>query len=273
MSLNAMYGIARQEFVRLLTEPLVIVVGFILLVIIYLNGAGDVRTLVSISSPGSLFYSPDAFFEGYSQPWWSMVMVCMIMAAFLGATTVPLDRWKNSLNVLFTKPLYQRDYLLGKFLGISSFMLLFNMVIHSLTGLMVAVFFRGPLSMENFAVRVSLYIIVLTLACSLVIALNMLFGVLSKNVLFVTAAAMTYVFIDWFWYSDKFLGSLSILTPTNLYHTIVTPTVDGSVGLYGPAAPLLLWLQTAFPYLLLLFIEVLVFLYAGIRVFSREERL
>jgi ABC-2 type transport system permease protein len=264
-----MLGIARQEFARVLNHPVVPVVGLIVLVIAYLNGAGNVGSMEIMSSR----YHIDGFFYGYGASFTSTTMVCSIMAAFLGATAIPYDRWKNSLNVLLAKPLYRKDYVLGKFLGLTGFMLLFNTLVILLTGLMIAVFFKGPESMTELAMRIPLFIICLTLACSMVAALNLLIGIVSKNILVVTAASVIFIFIDLFWYKNLFPDLMYLLFPGNLYFTVVDPLVDGSVSLYSPGDPVSLWFQLALPYLALLLIELLVPLVIGIGLFAREDNL
>ncbi len=133
-------------------------------------------------------------------------VIFTIIAIFLGATSISYERWNSSINVLLTKPLYRRDYIIGKFIGISAFMLLFNTITLLFIGLIMILFFRGPQSDIEFIWRLAAYIIITTLACSLVIALNMLFGIISKNILMVTAASITYVFFDWVWYNDRILA-------------------------------------------------------------------
>ena len=174
------------------------------------------------------------------------------------------------VNVLLAKPLYRRDYIMGKFTGLAAFMLLFITFIMLFTGLMVIVFFRGPQSIPEYVLRTTAYIAVFTLSCWLVIALNMLFGIVSKNVLFVTAAAMAYYFIDWVWFSERFIGALSILTPQTLLWKLIY-NGDTSISLFDCLIPFDRWLSGAMPYVSLLIIETILLLLAGIYLFSREE--
>ncbi|AFC99494.1 hypothetical protein Mtc_0730 [Methanocella conradii HZ254] len=262
----ALFDIAWHEFRRVLLHPLVLIVGLIVLAVAYLNGAGYADTLRLIGSMYDV-YRADAFIVGVSHLCASTSMASVIVAAFLSATSIPGDRWKNALNVLLTKPLYRKDYLLGKFLGLSAFMLLFNAFVFSCISLMILVYYGGPLSIMDGTLKVISYLLTLTLACVLVIAFNLLFGVLSKNVLFVTTATMTFIFVDRLWLSENFLGGLSILLPTRLYYRILDPTP------YVPETPLPLdvWVQYAMPYIALLLVEIVVLLLAEIHIFSRDE--
>jgi ABC-2 type transport system permease protein len=138
------------------------------------------------------------------------------------------------------------------------------------SGLVVIVFFRGPQSVQEYVLRTSAYIAIFTLSCWLVIALNMLLGIVSKNVLFVTAAAMAYYFIDWIWFSERFIGGLSILTPRSLLWKLIY-NKDTSISLFDCFIPFDRWFSGAVPYISLLIIETLLLLLAGIYLFSRED--
>lgn len=267
MSARVIYKIARMEFVRIMTNPIVLFTVALLMIIAFLNGAGGVDVLNYISSTDN---TDTAVLKGFTQIFGSTGMILTIIAAFFSATSIPYDSWKGSLNLLLAKPLYRRDYIFGKFVGLAAFMLLFIMFIVLFTGLMVIVYFRGPQSISGYLWRVFAYITVLTLSCWLVIALNMLFGIVSKNVLFVTAAAITYFFIDWIWYSYRFFGVLSILTPQTLLCRFIYDA-NTSISLFDSLIPFNQWFSNAIPYFSLLIIELVILLLAGIFLFSRED--
>ncbi|CAJ36175.1 ABC transporter permease subunit [Methanocella arvoryzae] len=267
--MRVMLMIAMQEFTHTLTHPLALLVGGIVLAVAYINGAGGVDTLEIVNAQADL----DAVMVGFGQSWQATSMICTIMAAFLGATTIPYEKWKHTLNVLFTKPLYRKDYIAGKFVGLTAFMLVFNTFAVMFTGLLIIVYFREPLSVSDFLLRVIAYIIVMTMSCSLVIALNMLIGVLSKNILVVTSAAMTYIYFDWIWNNDRMLGNLAFLTPMNLYNKLINPITTLYPTLYDTLTPFTLWFSSAVPYIGLMLIEILVFLLAGIHLFTREDKI
>ncbi len=260
LNVKALYKIARLEFVRVMIHPIVPVACLIVFTVALLNGAGGVIELKKLQA---VDYSGDVLLVGFGQSFGGISMICTVMAVFLGATMIPHERWKNSLNVLLAKPLYRKDYLLGKFVGLSAFMLLFNTFTLLLVGLTMIIFFRGPESDFEFTWRLIAYIFVLTLTCSLVIALNMFFGLVAKNILFVTAASITYVFFDWIWYSDRIIGSgiISFLTPINLYSKLIIPSSGRvSIELFNTAVPPGQWLSAVIPFLALLLTEILVLL-------------
>jgi ABC-2 type transport system permease protein len=268
LNVRAIYKIARLEFVRVMIHPVVPVACLIVLAVALLNGAGYVTVLQKFDN------IEVALVFGFCHSCGAISMICTVMAVFLGATMIPYERWKNSLNVLLAKPLYRKDYLLGKFVGLSAFMLLFNTFTLLLVSLAMIMFFRGPESGFEFTWRLIAYILVLTLICSLVIALNMFFSLIAKNILFVTAASITYVFFDWIWYYDRIIGSeiIALITPINLFSKLMNPFQSSfSLVLFNTTVPMGQWLDAIVPFLALLLIEILVLLLVEIYIFSRED--
>lgn len=270
--MRLIFRIAWLEFVSVLTHPLILVVGILLIIISFLYGAGNVSNLQQAAG-FSTNYGLDVLVLGFGSSWQSISMICTILAIFLGATMIPYERWNNSLNILLTKPLYTRDVVLGKFFGLSGFMLLFNTFALLLLSLLMILFFRGPISSTDFVLRLVAYVLVMTLACSLGIALNMLFGIISKNILFVATASITYVFFDWIWYSDRILGNgvLSLITPMNLYNKLINPIPNGPPNLFNTTIPLQQWLNSITPFLALLLIEMIALLLLEMYIFAKSD--
>ncbi|MDI6897782.1 ABC transporter permease [Methanocella conradii] len=265
---GAVWAIARQEFVRVLTYPLIPVVAFIVFLIALLDGAGYASGLEGVG----ISNGPDVLIFGFTRSWESTAMICSIVAIFLGATSILYERWNSSLNVLLTKPLYRRDYYMGKFLGLSGFMLLFNAFTILLVGLMMVVFYMEPQSGSEFALRVSSYIFITTLSCSLVLALSMFFGVLSKNILLVTSLSVIYTFFDWIWHPERIMGGLSEFTPQQLYFRLIGPKgITDPAALFNTLVPFDRWLNAAIPLLIFVLLEMLALLLIGMCLFSRED--
>lgn len=271
LNTRAIYKVARLELFSAMIHPIIPVACLIVLAVAILNGAGEAVTLKKLELNGGF---GDVLLAGFCQSFGTISMICTVIAAFLGATMVPSERWKNSLNVILAKPLYRKDYLLGKFIGMSVFMLIFNTFTLLLVSLMMIVFFRSPQSDLDFISRLVSYVFVLTLVCSLVIALNLLFGVIAKSVLFVTTASIVYLFFDWIWYNDRIIGTglIALLTPINLYSKLLNP-FDSTIPilLFDTTVSLGKWLEAIVPFLILLVIEVILLLLIEIFIFSRED--
>lgn len=194
-SLNAIYLIARNELYRTIQHPLVIIVGVIVLFLAFVNGYGDSSTLESAYRKGI-----DGFLLGYCQNEYRILLICSIMSAFLGVLSMAEDRWSHNINVLLVKPLYRRDIILGKFIGLSGYISIFVTVALVFTTFMLILFFREPLSYADLLCRLLAYIFTLSLECSLIVALTMLVGTLFRNVIGSVSVVVIYVYADWFRY-------------------------------------------------------------------------
>lgn len=268
MSFRAEYEIGKLEFRRIMFHPIVIVIGLIITGFIYISNAGGAYLFEQLSRR----YLSDAFVLGFSQTWDATTLVCMTMAAFFGATSVSRERWDNSINVVLTKPLYKRDYLIGKLMGVTASLLVFIVFSLLITGLITAMYFRGPLSMSEFAWRIIVYIILLTLSCCLVAALNMFLGVLSKNMLFVVAASMTYIFAEWFWNISVYLPGYELISPVRVNGCMFGMGAGGYLlFLFDTLCPFTKWFSYAVPYIAITIIELVLVLLISIAMFSRSD--
>lgn len=267
MSVMAVYMIARLEFFRLLTNKFVLAVGVFLMFVAFLLGAGGAESFASFSSK----HSQDVVLVAFGSSWETTVEISFVMASFLAATSLPHESWKNSLGVLLSKPLYRRDVVLGKFMGIAGFMFLFNAFDVLFTGLMIITFYRGPLSVTEFGLRVGAYILIFTLFISIVIALNMLFGAISKNLLFVTAASISYYFIESIWSAERVLGPLYFLSPLNVFGKIILPYDSEFLTIFDTVEPFTKWMYAAIPFVCIAIAELAILLLAGIAIFNRKD--
>jgi ABC-2 type transport system permease protein len=268
---RAVYEIAKQEFTRILVHPITLFTALILIILVLLNVMGEARQIqgTSIGSQPSW----DTTVSWFSSSWWAISVVCTMIAVFIGATSIPYERWNHSVSVLISKPLYMWDFVLGKFLGLSMFMLVFNTSVLLFISLMTIIFLKPPQSELEFAWRLIAYIFVMTLSCSLIIALNMFFGIISKNILVVTSASIIYIFFDWIWRIGDLIGNLSMFTPVQLYHSLICPFIIAGepFPLFDTLVSFDRWFYAVLPLLAIIFIEISALLLAGIFLFSRED--
>ena len=269
---RAIYKIARHEFIRVLSHPIAMFAAIVLILVVLLNGLGEAH---HEQEAGNLESQPlwDTTVSWFTSTWWAINVVCTMMAAFLGATSILYERWNNSISVLLSKPLYRWDFILGKFIGLSLFMLAFNTFILLLTSLSTIIFYKPPQSDFEFVWRLIAYILILTLGCSLIIALNMFFGILSKNILVVTSISIIYIFYEWIWSSGNLIGSLSNYTPVELYYKLICPFIIAGdpIPLFDTLVSFDRWIYAILPFLAIIFIELSALLLAEIFLFSREN--
>ena len=114
--LNVILKIAGSELSGVLRSPLIIIAMLIVVMLAYLNGAGGSNLLFQLEAWNE---NGDMFIRGFAQICIRSMMICTIMAAYLGVMSFSKERIKGTINVLTAKPLYRRDIVIGKFLGLA----------------------------------------------------------------------------------------------------------------------------------------------------------
>lgn len=263
--------IAENEFKAIAANPLVIVVGVIVIFMAFINGyggyGGSSRIDVSYFKVGQ-----DSFMQGLMQIWYNTVFICNIMAAFLGVISIAKERWTRSINVLLIKPLYKMDIVGGKFAGISVFLFIFISLVLAFTTVMLIIFFKEPLSYYELFMRLLAYIIILTGECSLVAALTMLVGSAVNNLIGSITLVITYIYAEWLSPITS-LDVLSFITPEGLLIKMSNPiTTSGYVTeLFNTLVPFTQWLSDAAPYFIFMMLYIIAVLVINCWAFAKVD--
>lgn len=257
--------IGGNEFHRVVRHPLVIIVSLILLVLAVINGIGSAVTLTAhpvIVNPGE-----DVFIlYGVGQVFFVILEFCSVMALFIGAMSIAEESTGRSTSIIITKPLYRRDVIAGKFLGLNAFMLLLVTPNFILSSIFLAIFYGAPAAMTDFVLRFSAFVLSVFLYCSITIAIAMLIGIIFKDLLQAAVVAITYYSADFNGSLNGYLGSLGTYTPQNLFSKITSES-----GLQNTTASLSSWLSAALPYIVMIVLEILAILIIGLLIFSRSD--
>lgn len=273
MKMPAIYYIARNEFYRVLIHPLIIVVAVIILITTFIIVGGehlDLRTL-------SIIENIDVFIHAYYMNGYDPNFISYILAAFLGVTAMAEERAKGTLNVLLAKPLYRKDMILGKFVGLSVFMLIFIIAILSIMTFMLLYFYGEPQSITEFLLRITAYTISLWLELSFVIAFTLLLGMVFRDILVSMSVTVTFLSFEWFWRSastgliETFITKFPI-TPRTLNQRIINPD-NTLANLFYTSLPFYSWLNDAMPYIVLLLVLILIMLLIDCLVIARSDNL
>jgi ABC-2 type transport system permease protein len=272
--ISAIIKIAENEFSLVARNPLVLVfVGFMALFAI-INMLG----VSSIPSGGNYdFYTQDErFYATVECFFYLMSMLFAFFSTCVGVVAVSDERWRGSLRVLFTKPLYRRDVIIGKFLGISAFV--YVLIVVTLTvfvSLMITVE-GGPSSLVWLVVKLWSFTVLLFLNASFTIGLVMVLGILLSEKAALIASVM-FLSFEWLQQMGGFTGTLNdfkILDPVWLYLTAYSPvTSPSSIGNWSDVFSMqyIVWLQAAYPYVVLMIAEVVIIVLVNCMLFSREE--
>lgn len=258
--------IAGNEFGRIVRNPLVLVVAVILLILAILNGVGWSAHLSSLDNDDT---TVDVFlYNGIGQVIYNMSLYLTILAVFLGVLSIGDERLKNTLPALLSKPLYRRDIIIGKFIGISGFMLALISLVFIFSTVLIMLFFRGPYSLPDYILRLASIILILLFECSLSLAIAMLFGILINEVLVPLLLTVTFLYIEWYSTVVETFGFLRIISPRDLYLTALYGNF--TVNLLDSSRLYVDWLAAALPFIVLVLLETIIIVLYGCSAFSKD---
>lgn len=241
--------IAVNEFVMMLYHPVTIVVFCLLVTFAVLNGLGGLSMLPGFES----VMEEDVFIKiGMTQEFSSISLYCLMAALVLGVLSIAEER-RRAICVLLTKPLYRRDIVTGKLIGLSLFIFLMITVTYLLVCLIVALIFRGPLSLSDFILRFTALIFIMSLHCSLFAGIGMLIGLVFSTLKEAIIICITVLFIEGF-SNGVFQDFFGMLDPVNVYYKMFNPTRD--VILLYPEVLFNTWLEQAIPFIVLTLVEI-----------------
>lgn len=248
-SLGNIRLIALNEFGRLFSHPVTIVLFCLIIVFAILSGMAGLSILPAIDSATPEY---DVFIQiGMTQQFLNISQYCSVAALVLGVLSIAEER-RKALVVLLTKPLFRRDVTTGKFIGLSIFMLLSITVAYLIVCVIITLVFREPLSLSDFALRFTALIFILSLHCSLSAGIGMLIGLLFTTLKDAIIVCVTVLFVEWF--SGGKFDFLDMINPVNVYIKMFSP-VNG-VMLLDPGTLFNTWLCLAFPFIGLTLIEI-----------------
>jgi ABC-2 type transport system permease protein len=253
--MNSIINIAKFELFRQKDQPLVIITIFSLGFMMFIEVMGN---LLSIS--GSIAsISLNEFIEiSLRNSFWYMTFFFSFLALCLGVILIAEERHKGTLGVLLTKPLYRRDIILGKIIGINAF--LFILIAIAMTIFAYSVFvsfgimgYQESFNLSEFLPRIISYDILLFFYCVTTFNLMMLISVLFKDLANALIIAFAYLYIAWF-YGMNWMGQFIIIDPYYMYAN--TFNANGVI-LLAMASPFTEWLNGAIPNIILLLLEAI----------------
>lgn len=258
--------IAENEFSILARNPIVILFNVLMFSIAIINAAGFSSMVSSAHSSDHTGY----LMMGISNFFWNFSALFAFLAMSIGITSIADERSKGSFRVLFGKPLYRRDVITGKFVGISLFMfLLIAFTLALFVSLMIALY-TGPESIIDLTLRMLMFAILLFVNCSFTLGLVMCLGILLNKS---EALVISLAFISFEWLTNigslpDSLGNLQLINPGYLY---VYTMYIASGKLFDVSSSIDSWLSGALPYIVMMVAEVIVIVLVNCILFNREE--
>jgi ABC-2 type transport system permease protein len=268
-------AVAENEFSIIARSPITLL--FYILIVIW----AIVQMAGCTNSYAHIFDTYDEFFyqTAFSNNHYYMAVVFAFLSMCLGVVSITDGRSDGSLKVLMTKPLYRRDIIFGKFIGISAFILLLialTLAIFTSTAILIN---GGPSSFTDLFFRAGAFAIVLFLNSDITLAVVMLFGI-ALNKVEALVISVFYMAVEWLSFSkvipNPFKGSvldLSNIEPFELYMKAMWGG-SGSIiehYIFWYLNPIGEWLDRSLPYLVLMLAEIILLVLINCMLFNREE--
>ncbi|CAJ35921.1 ABC transporter permease [Methanocella arvoryzae] len=263
--------IAKNDISVTLRQPVIIAVFIILLILAILHGWGHAALIKGYTASAVPDYDP--FFEFGVQNIISPTSTYLsAVAMFIGILTVIDEKSTGVMRVMMTKPLYRKDIIAGKFLGISLLMLLLTVIFVSLFTASLLIFYGGPESSSELILRIPSYTLVLYVHLMLFLAISMLIGQIFNNVyiaigisgLFYWAqlkASSIFVIIDK-------INILGYFSPRTILFKILF--VDDT-SMFNLLRPFDAWLSAALPWMVWSVLLIVVIFQINSLLFSRYD--
>jgi ABC-2 type transport system permease protein len=271
--MNSSLLVAKNEFSLTVKNPVVLVAVILLLAIAVVGVYGLAVNSGNNMEPG---LGPLSFFMGcISGNIYDITSTFIILAVCIGVFSIADERHGSTLNVLMSKPLYRRDVILGKFIGLGGFLL---MVISFIMAMLVSTdLILNPLPsgllIEMFA-RILAIVVSLFLFSVIMLGIAMMVGVLVRNIALVLTLTATIVYLQWYTGIEFLLGPLIIFEPSDLSTVLAlgnTNTGDASNFIFITSSSFLAWFSSVYPYFLLLAFEAIIVILIDCVLFNRER--
>jgi ABC-2 type transport system permease protein len=259
--------VAGYEFRSTMRNPLVLVSIILLLAISVISAYGFTLNAFS-SNQGQGTSLLSVFMTSLGGNAYEISSIFLILSVCLGVFSIVEERHGGTLGVLISKPVYRRDVILGKFIGLSGFLLMAISLVLAIRVSTALILHPMPAwSFTEIFARIASLGASLFLYCVVMLGISMMVGVLFKNIALAIALSATIVYVEWF---TPLLAPLNILNPKILYLHYLWGRHDNNF-IFSVSSPYLAWLSSVFPYFILLAAEAIIVLLIDCVLFSREE--
>lgn len=270
--MKAMFAVARNEFTLVSGSKIALVFVGLVAVWAIVNTLGYSGTWEKIQQNPDVVSHMETFYTlGVSNFFYKLSMLFAFLSMCVGIITIADERSRGSLKILTSKPLYRSDIIIGKFFGISIFLLLLMIFATIIFVVPLMIFYETPDSLTDFLLRMSSITFITFLNCSFTLGLVMLFGiVLDKAEALVVS--LVYIAAEWLGQAGNilyYLGNLKIVDPGILQ--MYAFGLGNDFILYIDLPSFNTWLNYAAPYIVLMIAEVAIIVLVNCTLFNRAE--
>lgn len=264
---RAIFLVADNETARLYKSPIVIIFSLLMLIFALTNTAGSSVVLHKFS----FISHDDAFYYvGIGNFFWELSMLFSFLAICIGIISFTSEQ-RGAYRVILTKPLYRRDVMGGKFIGILSFLLVIIVLTVVIFISLVMIVYGGPDSLPELLLRVGSLILLIFLNSSLTAGIAVLFTVILKKAeaLMASIAYVAAEYLTSMSWTPPSIGDLQIINPVNLY--VKAFAIGARNDLVSISLPYESWLEYAMPYIALMLAEVVIIIMISSIIFNMED--
>lgn len=265
MNFYPIYAIVGNEFRRLAKDPMVAMTVGILSLLAIVNALGVSSLLPALENRGL----KNALINvGFGNILFETSLIISFLALSTGVLSIAHERSNKSLNVLFTKPLYRRDIIIGKIAGINLFLITVITITLTLFTLFMILAYSSSFSITEFIFRLGTFYLLLIINSAVTIGISMLIGTLIKNYFGSLIVGLSFMYLSWFSEMPAMAGMLTMVNPVNLYLRIFS---FNGVLLFNTSVSYSTWFSNALPLIVVLMAEAVIFSLVATIVFLREE--
>ncbi|MGA9141394.1 MAG: ABC transporter permease subunit [Methanocella sp.] len=259
--LYGIYRVARNEFARVFFHSLTPAIVLLLLFLAVLYGLGGTTAYTGDSSDAGLYYNIGQIFRltsGYG----------VVIAAFIGVLSIAEERRAHSLNTILSKPIYRRELIIGKFLGLNCYMLTIIAYGLLVAGLSLSLLYFTPTDPLDFVAKVAIYVLIAMVYTSVVMAIAMLISVIFNDLLISTTLAVSFLFVDgfvgWSWLSPVVADFSPYIAMGHLF-------IGHAADLRDPVVTAGQWFSVNAPSLFFMIAAIILVSLASMIVFTRSD--
>jgi len=255
--------IAENEFKRIINHPIVLIITFILFIYSIINGIGSYYLLPQLSH----LNLGDLFLIGFRNNISDITLILSFLSLCIGVVLISEDRSTGRLRILMTKPVYLKEIIVGKFIGLNLSIFIISMLATIFNVFMLAMIYR-PFQSYDTLIRILIIALLLYMLNVLIATIVIFIGTILKNMYAALVATSAFLYLIWFVFPPYNLGELLKINPIILYQNIIA---GGGTNLLDTSNSLDSWAFSSLPLIGILLTEILIFLIINIHYFGKEE--
>ena len=216
--------LAENEFSSTIRNPVVILSVALLMIISMVSAYGYTLNMFNNNPiPQDTMSLLSMFMTTIGGDSYEISFIFVILSVCLGIFSIAEERSGGALRVLISKPIYRRDIILGKFIGLGVFLLVaisFILVIRVSAALIL-----HPMPVESFIeifARITSLIVSIFLCCAVMLGISMMVGTVFKNIAIIITFVASIIYVEWYTPILEILYPVNILDPKllSIYYSL-----------------------------------------------------